>query len=124
MPVNTFNTTISSEDQKLGFSQEEIVNPDGNYYLATPTISAVVKNVSSVERVIKINTPFGYHEYLHQWKDSSESYGDGWSPCCHNHVHYKNQFESCQLYSKFEHLIDTYGNDEVRSIVLKKELSY
>lgn len=124
LPDNLLKTTITNADQTLGFVQEDIENPDKSYYLSVPTISAVVKNISSVERIIKTNTPFGYQEYLHQWKDESETYGDKWYPCCHNHVQLKNKYEQCPFYKKFDTLVKTYGKDKVHDAVLKKELSF
>jgi hypothetical protein len=124
MSENMFTTIINDDDQELGFSQEDIENPDKSYYLSSLTISAVVKNLSPVERIVKVNTPFGYQEYLHQWKDESKTYGDGWYPCCHNHVQYKNRYEECPFYGDFQRLINTYGTERVHNAVLKKELSF
>lgn len=124
MSENMFSTSITNEDIELGFSQREIENPDGSYFLSASTISAVVKEISPVERIVKIDTPFGYYEYLHQWKDVDKTYGDGWYPCCHNHVSFKNQYERCPFYGKFEELINIYGNQRVHNAVLKKELNF
>jgi hypothetical protein len=124
MSESMFSTTITNDDMQLGFSQQDIENPDGSYYLSVPTVSAVVKEISPVERVIKVDTPFGYHEYLHQWKDASKTYGDGWYPCCNNHIRFKNHYESCPFYGRFEEFINIYGSQKVHNAVLEKELKF
>lgn len=111
-----FNTKLTEQDREIGFVIEQIDNPKAHYLGEPQTLSAVVLNISPVERIIKIKSPWGKENYLHQWKCNLS-----WNPCCSGEIERGlHDFEFyCNNYFEFESMLANHDEAYVRRAVLE-----
>lgn len=113
---NTFETSLTEQDKKLGLELKTIKNPSEGYFLSAECIEAVVLELSSVERLIKIVDPNENYSYLHQWYN-----GDEWLPCCKHPVERELDFFKlfCTQFNEFEELLKQYDRDTIYDMIHK-----
>lgn len=113
---NTFETSLTNQDKKLGFELKTIKNPSEDYFLSPECIEAVVLELSSVERIIKIVDPTEEYSYLHQWCNEDE-----WLPCCNHPVETGLDYFKifCSQFNEYEKILKKHDRDTIYDMIHK-----
>lgn len=111
-----YSGNLTDFEKQLGFELKEVEHDSEHTITGEPIlIEAVIKEISALERIIKIIKPDGVEEYLHQWK--WEKY---WFPCCTREElrALQNYPYQCSRYGQFESIIEQHGSDRESIVCL------